>query len=147
MLAPNPDLVEAKAFTEQEALQWLTANRLRPASDAELAELWGWNEAKVRRRRQAWAAQALTDVAPKAELTEVVRQDVVEATRPQGGSQRLIAYLTAIALASAAAYFSIGGLVELFPAQETAVAVLGCILEIAKLVMVAWLTAHWRLVG
>jgi ferric-dicitrate binding protein FerR (iron transport regulator) len=64
MLAPNPDLVEAKAFTEQEALQWLIANRLRTASDAELAELWGWNEAKVRRRRQAWEAQALTDVAP-----------------------------------------------------------------------------------
>ena len=146
MLAPNPDLVEAKAFTEQEALQWLTANR-RAVSDAELAELWGWNEAKVRRRRQAWQAQALTDVAPKAKPTEVVRQDVVEATRPQGGSQRFVAYLTAVALATAAAYFSIGGLVELFPAQEIAVAVLGGILEIANLVMVAWLTAHWRLVG
>jgi hypothetical protein len=147
MLAPNPDLVEAKAFTEQAALQWLTANRLRPASDAELAELWGWNEAKVRRRRQAWQAQALTDVAPKAQPTEVVRRDAVEAARPRGGSQRLIAYLTAIALASAAAYFSIGGLVELFPAQAIAVAVLGGILEIAKLVMVAWLSANWRLVG
>jgi hypothetical protein len=52
-----------------------------------------------------------------------------------------------IALATAAAYFSIGGLVELFPAQDIAVAVLGGILEIAKLVMVAWLTAHWRIVG
>ena len=147
MLAPNPGLVEAKAFTEQEALQWLAANRQRPGSDAELAEVWGWNEAKVRRRRQAWEAQGLTDVAPRATPIEVVRQDVVEATRPQGGSPRFIAYLTAIALASAAAYFSIGGLVELFPAQEAAVAVLGGILEIAKLVMVAWLTAHWRLVG
>lgn len=38
-------------------------------------------------------------------------------------------------------------MVELFPAQEIAVAVLGGVLEIAKLVMVAWLTAHWRLVG
>jgi hypothetical protein len=60
---------------------------------------------------------------------------------------RIGAYLTAISLASAAAYFSIGGLIELFPAQETAVAVLGGLLEVAKLVMVAWLTAHWRSVG
>jgi hypothetical protein len=149
MLAPNPDLVEAKAFSEQEALQWLTANRGATSQDAELAELWGWNEAKVRRRRQAWKAQGLTDVAPKAQPAEVVQ--VVAATerspRSQGGSQRLIAYFTAIALAAAASYFSIGGLVELFPAQEIAVAVLGGILEVAKLVMVAWLTAHWRLVG
>jgi hypothetical protein len=70
-----------------------------------------------------------------------------ELAKPQGGSQRVIACLTAVALASAAAYFSIGGMVELFPAQTIAVAVLGCILEVAKLVMVAWLTAHWRLVG
>jgi hypothetical protein len=62
-------------------------------------------------------------------------------------SQRIGIYLTAVALASAAAYFSIGGLVELFPQQPLAVAVLGCILEIAKLVMTAWLTVHWRLVG
>jgi hypothetical protein len=145
MLAPNVAMAAAKAFTDRQALEWLAANRRRPASDAELAELWGWNEAKVRRRRLAWEAQAFTDVAPKVGATEVVRH--ADAARSQCGSQRLIAYVTAAALASAAAYFSIGGLVELFPAQELAVAVLGGILEVAKLVMVAWLTTHWRLVG
>jgi hypothetical protein len=60
---------------------------------------------------------------------------------------RVVAYLTGIALASAAAYFSIGGLVELFPAQATAVAVLGALLEVTKLVMVAWLAANWRHAG
>jgi len=38
-----------------------------------------------------------------------------------------MAYATAVALASAAAYFSIGGLVELFPAQATAIMVLGAL--------------------
>jgi hypothetical protein len=155
MLAPNPDLAEPKALTEQEALQWLTANRGASSQDSELAELWGWNEAKVRRRRQAWEAQGLIDAAPKAQhqgaaaITETVSSgNQFRHPRGQGGgSQRLIAYLTAIALAMAAAYFSIGGLVELFPAQEIAVAVLGGILEVAKLVMVAWLTAHWRFAG
>jgi len=52
-----------------------------------------------------------------------------------------------VALASAAAYFSIGGLVELFPAQATAVAVLGAILEATKLVMAGWLAANWRAAG
>lgn len=71
----------------------------------------------------------------------------VDAAPSQQCSQRIAVYATAIALASAAAYFSIGGLVELFPAQTIAVALLGCILEIAKLVMVAWLTANWLLIG
>ncbi len=55
---------------------------------------------------------------------------------------RAKAYVTAVALASAAAYFSIGGLVELFPAQSTAIMVLGALLEITKLVMVAYLAAN-----
>jgi hypothetical protein len=149
MLAPNPDLVGPKAFTEQEALQWLTANRLRPASDAELAELWGWNEAKVRRRRQAWEAQGLIDAPSAVPVAVSAAVSMTEASSPAATALRgrAFAYLTAVALASAAAYFSIGGLVELFPAQQTAVAVLGGILEIAKLVMAAWLSANWRQVG
>jgi len=55
-----------------------------------------------------------------------------------------MAYVTAVALASAAASFSIGGLVELFPAQATAIMVLGGLLEATKLVMVARLMANWR---
>jgi hypothetical protein len=195
MLVPNPDLPQAKAFTDQEALEWLQARHLVSLSDAELAELWGWNEAKVKRKLQAWTndgrlfrafsslgeLRLATDPAEltKAEQNEGAPVEPQEVATPepdietaalpvpeqvqsavaapmssgnaavarQNVSHRVIAYLTAIALASAAAYFSIGGLVELFPAQQTAVAVLGVILEIAKLVMVAWLTAHWRLVG
>jgi hypothetical protein len=58
-----------------------------------------------------------------------------------------VAYATAIALATAAAFFSRGGLVELFPAQATAIMVLGGLLEATKLVMVAWLTVHWGVAG
>jgi hypothetical protein len=87
----------------------------------------------------------------RAQTIAAVVPDAVhagEAVMPRHGrAQRVAAYLTAIGLASGAAYFSIGGLVELFPAQEVAVAVLGGILEVAKLVMVAWLTTHWRLAG
>jgi hypothetical protein len=54
MLVPNPDLAEAKAFTDQEALEWLREQRVVLAADAELADLWGWNEAKVKRKLQVW---------------------------------------------------------------------------------------------
>jgi hypothetical protein len=85
--------------------------------------------------------------ARRAGLTAVDRaiapaEAVREVARPHGRAQRVAAYLAAISLASAAAYFSIGGLVELFPAQAIPVAVLGALLEVAKLVMCAWLTAH-----
>jgi hypothetical protein len=92
------------------------------------------NPDRLAARREAFAA-----VAPQVAPTEVAKL--------QGNAPRIMAYLTAIALASSAAYFSIGGLVELFPAQQMAVSILGCILEAAKLVMVAWLSANWCLVG
>jgi len=58
-----------------------------------------------------------------------------------------VAYATAVVLARATAYFSIGGLVELIPAQAEPVAVLGELLEATKLVITAFLAASWRTVG
>jgi len=52
--------------------------------------------------------------------------------RPVAGRLRFLA-------GAAAAYFSIGGLVELFQAQATAVAVWEGLLEVTKLVMAGWL--------
>jgi hypothetical protein len=189
-LERNPAL-GTNAFTDQQALEWLQAMPLIAETDAQLAEAWGWNEAKVKRQLKAWTSQGhlqralsssgkwrfSTDpseplmadesapqashasvpgtvmpvlaaepaiASPSPEVVELVRQDNV---KPHATSQRITAYLTALALASAAAYFSIGGLVELFPAQEMPVAILGAILEVAKLVMCGWLTANWQMVG
>jgi len=101
----------------------------------------------------AGAVPVTADRTPAGEQSALALVETpvfVEAPAPvveaHGGSwgHRLLAYVTAIALATAAAYFSIGGLVELFPAQATAVTVLGALLEGTKLVMVAWLAANWR---
>jgi len=91
----------------------------------------------------------VAEPAVEQQVPAIVETPVLAVCRvgePVRGSwgHRLLAYVTAVALATAAAYFSIGGLAELFPAQATAVTVLGALLEGTKLVMVAWLAANWR---
>lgn len=56
----------------------------------------------------------------------------------------LLILLTAIAISSTAAYFSVVGLAALFPATATAVIVMGTVLEVGKIVSVKWLHANWK---
>jgi hypothetical protein len=59
----------------------------------------------------------------------------------------VVAYQMAIVLAGVSAYFSVTGLAELFPGLAVQVLVLGVALEGAKLTLVGWLSAHWRITG
>jgi hypothetical protein len=58
-----------------------------------------------------------------------------------------LAYAVAVTLAGIAAYFSIGGMMALFPGAPTAIVVMGVAMEAAKLVTVAFLAHQWRLLG
>lgn len=51
---------------------------------------------------------------------------------------------TAIAISSVAAWFSIVGLIQIFPAATTALILLGSALEIGKVVAVVWVRQNWR---
>jgi hypothetical protein len=53
----------------------------------------------------------------------------------------------AVALAGVAAYFSIRGMIVIFPGAPTAIIVMGIAMEAAKLVTVAFLAHEWRLLG
>jgi hypothetical protein len=55
-----------------------------------------------------------------------------------------LAYLAAIALASVAAFFSIKGMVTLFPGAPTAIIVMAATMEAAKLITAGWLARRWR---
>jgi hypothetical protein len=57
------------------------------------------------------------------------------------------AYTSAVALATIAAYFSIRGMVVLFPGAPTAIIAMAAAMEAAKLVAVAWLARNWRHTG
>src|SRR5262252_3768512 len=54
------------------------------------------------------------------------------------------AYMAAVGLAGAAAFFSIKGMVTLFPGAPEAVVGMACAMEGAKLVTAGWLARRWR---
>jgi hypothetical protein len=63
------------------------------------------------------------------------------------GLINVLAYAVAVALAGIAAYFSIRGMIVLFPGAPTAIVIMGVAMEAAKLVTVAFLAHQWRLIG
>jgi hypothetical protein len=82
--------------------------------------------------RSAIAIPVSTDTALRARTT---------------GFINVLAYAVAVALAGMAAYFSIRGMIVLFPGAPTAIVVMGVAMEAAKLVTVAFLAHQWRLLG
>jgi hypothetical protein len=67
---------------------------------------------------------------------------------PRGsGFISFLAYVVAVALAGIAAYFSISGMIVLFPGAPVAIVVMGVVMETAKLVTVAFLAHQWRLLS
>ena len=56
----------------------------------------------------------------------------------------VLPYIAAIALAGAAAWFSIRGTVVLFPGSPMAIIAMACAMEAAKLVTAGWLARRWR---
>ena len=55
-----------------------------------------------------------------------------------------ILFLTAFALSAVAAYYSIIGLIAIFPTALIPIAVMGIVLEIGKLVSASWLYRNWH---
>ncbi|HLH94463.1 MAG TPA: hypothetical protein VKW08_05030 [Xanthobacteraceae bacterium] len=67
---------------------------------------------------------------------------------PRGGwAANLLAYATAALLAAVAAYFSVSGMVEIFPGAPVAVIAFAGAMELSKLVTAGWLARQWRAVG
>jgi len=63
------------------------------------------------------------------------------------GFVNLLAYAVAISLAGIAAYFSISGMIVLFPGAPAAIVIMGVAMEAAKLVTVGFLAHQWRLLA
>jgi len=64
--------------------------------------------------------------------------------RRHGAAGDLAAYTAAIALAGAAAWFSIRGMVVLFPGSPNSVIAMAIAMEAAKLITAGWLARRWR---
>jgi cytochrome c oxidase subunit IV len=53
-------------------------------------------------------------------------------------------YVVAVALAAVAAYFSVSGMITLFPGAAMAIMIAGIVMETAKLTVAAWLGQRWN---
>jgi hypothetical protein len=102
------------------------------------------------------AASAPEPAASPETETAIVRAPSVfaapQATGPAlrartTGFVNVLAYAVAVSLAGIAAYFSIRGMIVLFPGAPAAIVVMGVAMEAAKLVTVAFLAHQWRLLG
>src|SRR5258708_34178507 len=80
----------------------------------------------------------MATIARDAPLTHqcvpVTRQGAIDA----------LAYLAAVALAGAAAWFSVRGMTVLFPGAPLSVVGMAVAMEAAKLVTAGWLAARWQ---
>jgi hypothetical protein len=65
-------------------------------------------------------------------------------TQRHGGAVDIAAYTAAIALAGAAAFFSVKGMVVLFPGSPVPVIAMSVAMEAAKLITAGWLARRWR---
>ncbi|SRR5579871_1150990 len=96
-------------------------------------------------------APATVDAPPAAVDVPTATVAPEKATAPSGawasGLVHALAYAVAVTLAGTAAYFSIRGMIVLFPGAPLAIVVMGLAMEGAKLVTVAFLARQWRLLG
>jgi hypothetical protein len=63
---------------------------------------------------------------------------------PRNGAIDVAAYVAAVTLATAAAWFSVHGMVTLFPGAPMSVVGMAITMEVAKLVTAGWLARRWR---
>jgi hypothetical protein len=110
------------------------------------ARQWGCSRATARERIAEWTAANDDDnfAATVAAVASPVARPVAPPATEQSGLITLAAYTAAIGLAAAAAYFSIRGMVVLFPSAPTAIVAMATVMEASKLISVAWLARQWR---
>jgi uncharacterized coiled-coil protein SlyX len=61
-----------------------------------------------------------------------------------GRAGNVVAYATASLLTAVAAWFSVGGMAEIFPGASVAVMALAVMMELSKLVIAGWVAHNWR---
>ncbi len=133
-----PDIAPIRPLDEAAALEWLRRQPGRRTNlpAAELGLRWGWQRQRAARRLKAWQ---------KAGLVTRRGNVVTVADSTSKASIDMAAYVAATVLAGAAAFFSIIGMMVLFPAASLAVVVMALAMEGAKLVSVGWLARRWRM--
>jgi hypothetical protein len=151
-----------RPLDEAAALDWL---RTQPGGRinlpaAELGRRWGWRQQRTARRLKAWAKASLVTrhgniitvadacvTPPKAgPLSRPARVTRARAglVTPSAGLD-VTAYLAAGGLAAVAAWFSIRGMVVLFPGAPPSVVAMAVAMQASRLVTAGSLGRRWRM--
>jgi hypothetical protein len=88
--------------------------------------------------------RAVKDVHPAAPPSLAPDTGARTSGRRHGAVIDVVAYTAAVALAGAAAWFSIRGMVVLFPGSPNSVIAMAVAMEAAKLITAGWLARRWR---
>jgi hypothetical protein len=112
------------------------------------ARQWGCSRATARQRIAEWTAGgdglAAMPAPPGATNPTMATAALPVALPWQSGPMMFAAYTAAVALAGTAAYFSIRGMIVLFPGAPAGIIAMAAATEAAKLITVAWLARQWR---
>jgi len=106
------------------------------------------NALRERRHRKRKAQSTVTARTSRKQIEDVeklndIKRDVTVSVGRWNVAD-VTAYVAAIALAGAAAWFSIRGMVVLFPGAPMSVVGMAIAMEGAKLVTAGWLARRWR---
>jgi hypothetical protein len=117
-----------------------TLENLFVESPAHRAQLFG---ALHRATERADGRQGTPTALPEVSSPPIVPDAVAPLREPASGFSNAVALVAAVALASVAAFFSINGMVEVFPGAPVAVMAFAGSMEAAKLIIAGWLAANW----
>ena len=141
-------------LTKVQALAEFQAQPDLASNITAVAERWGVSRGTVRNWLTEWTAAApgtamATTVLPPLPSMEAppLQWHIAHGTpttRPGVACVDVAAYTAAVGLAAVAAFFSIKGMVVLFPVASLAVVVMAFVMEGAKLVTAEWLARRWR---
>jgi hypothetical protein len=123
----------------------VTELRPRTLKDRTATERKRRSRARKRDHRDNPSGHAVT--VPVTTAPIVTESSVTVLSRQSSENQKaidIVAYLAAFGLAGCAAFFSIKGMVVLFPGAPTAVMAMTISMEAAKLVTAGWLARRWR---
>jgi hypothetical protein len=121
-----------------------------PLNVTALAKRFGVARSTIQRRlKKGWAPPAKVPrkpAAPDAAPAAAPAPADAPAAKPSRAAN-VGAFAAAVMLAAVAAYFSIGGMAEIFAGAAFAVMVLAAAMEAAKLMIAGWLARQWQATG
>ena len=103
-------------------------------------------EALDRATKQAdESSQEASTALPRVAAPSIAPDVVAPLREAPSALSNAVALVAAVALAVVAAFFSIGGMIEVFPGAPVAVMAFAASMEAAKLVIAGWLAANWSI--